>query len=321
MITRRDFIVAAVAIAVSAGVHASVRQDSGPVLGSTVFDWTAMSDKPTNVGSVRSVVRQRTATLDELEMHITTLKPGLASHDPHQHVNEELIIVREGTVETLSNGVWKRIGPGRLFSTPQTSSTRFERRRRAGRVSRHQLEAAGGALALESQSPLACRGRRRRVLRRRHPGRRGSETLLRLHREAGAPRSRGGAVGGRGCGSRAARGCRRGGKAPSPRAARGGKPAEPLGRRRQGRQDRLGRSLRIRGCGPPRAGDTAHAVPYRQRLENADRGSRRPAVRARAHRSRCAGPDLRSRISAKAVDHHDAPVAWRRRRSSPHPRG
>ncbi len=115
MITRRDFIVAAVAIAVSAGVHAAVRQDSGPVLGSTVFDWTAMSDKPTNVGSVRSVVRQRTATLDELEMHITTLKPGLASHDPHQHVNEELIIVREGTVETLSNGVWKRIGPGSII--------------------------------------------------------------------------------------------------------------------------------------------------------------------------------------------------------------
>ena len=37
--------------------------------------------------------------------------------------------------------------------------------------------------------------------------------------------------------------------------------------------------------------------------------------------SRCAGPDLRPRIPAEAVDHHDAPVAGRRRRSSPHPRG
>jgi XRE family transcriptional regulator, regulator of sulfur utilization len=115
MITRRDLIVAAVAIAVSAGVQAAVQQSSAPVLGSTVFDWTAMADKPTNVGSVRSVVRQRTATLDELEMHITTLKPGLSSHDPHQHVNEELIIIREGTVETLSNGVWQRTGPGSII--------------------------------------------------------------------------------------------------------------------------------------------------------------------------------------------------------------
>jgi quercetin dioxygenase-like cupin family protein len=115
MITRRDLIVAAVAIAAGAGVQAAVQQSSTSVLGSTVFDWTAMADKPTNVGSVRSVVRQRTATLDELEMHITTLKPGLSSHDPHQHVNEELIIVREGTVETLSNGSWTRIGPGSII--------------------------------------------------------------------------------------------------------------------------------------------------------------------------------------------------------------
>ena len=115
MITRRDVIVAAVAIAAGAGAQAAVQQSSASVLGSTVFDWTAMADKATNVGSVRSVVRQRTATLDELEMHITTLKPGLSSHDPHQHVNEELIIIREGTVETLSNGSWTRTGPGSII--------------------------------------------------------------------------------------------------------------------------------------------------------------------------------------------------------------
>jgi XRE family transcriptional regulator, regulator of sulfur utilization len=114
MITRRDVVVAAVAIAMGAGVQTMARQDPKPILGSTVFDWTAMSDQTTNVGSVRNVVRQPTATLDELEMHVTTLKPGLASHDPHQHVNEELIIIREGTVEVLSNGAWKRTGPGSI---------------------------------------------------------------------------------------------------------------------------------------------------------------------------------------------------------------
>ena len=66
-------------------------------------------------GEARSVVRAPTVTLDELEMHITTLKPGLASHPPHQHPNEELLIIREGTVEALVNGEYKRIGPGSII--------------------------------------------------------------------------------------------------------------------------------------------------------------------------------------------------------------
>jgi quercetin dioxygenase-like cupin family protein len=84
-------------------------------MGSAVFDWNAIPAKPTEVGSVRSFFKARTATLDELEMHVTTLKPGMASHPPHRHPNEELIIVKQGTVETLSNGEWKRVGPGSVI--------------------------------------------------------------------------------------------------------------------------------------------------------------------------------------------------------------
>jgi len=112
MITRRDLIVAGAAIAVGTGIQAMTGQEPKPILGSTAFDWNAMSAQPTNVGFVRNVVRQRTATLEELEMHVTTLNPGIASHEPHRHMNEELIIIREGAVEALVDGVWKRIGPG-----------------------------------------------------------------------------------------------------------------------------------------------------------------------------------------------------------------
>ena len=122
MITRRDVVVAAVAAAVSVGgVLAAQQAEQKPILGPTVFDWNTLKDNPSNVGSVRSVVRQPTATLDELEMHITTLKPGLASHEPHKHPNEELIIIREGTVETLSDGVWKRTGPGSIIFNASNS--------------------------------------------------------------------------------------------------------------------------------------------------------------------------------------------------------
>jgi quercetin dioxygenase-like cupin family protein len=50
------------------------------------------------------VVRQPTRTLDELEMHITTLNPHTASHPPHTHPNEEMVIVKEGTLQAHVNG-------------------------------------------------------------------------------------------------------------------------------------------------------------------------------------------------------------------------
>ena len=60
-------------------------------------------------------MRAPTPTLDELEIHITTLNPGQVSHPPHQHPEEELLIVREGTVETLQNGKASRLGPGSII--------------------------------------------------------------------------------------------------------------------------------------------------------------------------------------------------------------
>jgi len=113
MITRRDIFVALIAIVGTAGVF--VLADQTPVMGSAVFDWNTIPAKQTEVGSVRSFFKARTTTLDELEMHVTTLKPGMTSHPPHRHPNEELIIVKQGTVETLSNGEWKRVGPGSVI--------------------------------------------------------------------------------------------------------------------------------------------------------------------------------------------------------------
>jgi quercetin dioxygenase-like cupin family protein len=113
MITRRDLLVALISIAGAAGAFALVSQV--PVMGSAVFDWNSIHATPTEVGSVRSFFKARTATLDELEIHVTTLKPGMTSHPPHRHPNEELIIVMQGTVETLSNGEWKRVGPGSVI--------------------------------------------------------------------------------------------------------------------------------------------------------------------------------------------------------------
>jgi len=60
--------------------------------------------KKTEVGERRVVVDQPTRTLDRLEMHITTLNPHTASHPPHTHPNEEMIVVKEGTLQAHVNG-------------------------------------------------------------------------------------------------------------------------------------------------------------------------------------------------------------------------
>ena len=96
-------------------------QSHKAILGPAVFDWNAMTVTRTETGTVRSIVQQPTATLDELEMHVTTLAPGVASHPPHHHPNEELVIIDSGTVETLSNGQWKRIGPGSIIFNASNS--------------------------------------------------------------------------------------------------------------------------------------------------------------------------------------------------------
>jgi quercetin dioxygenase-like cupin family protein len=88
---------------------------AAPVMGSKVFDWNSLVDKPNKTGSVRTVCSTPTATLENLEIHISTLNPGLMSHPPHKHPNEELIIVRQGTVETLSNEEWICVGPGSVI--------------------------------------------------------------------------------------------------------------------------------------------------------------------------------------------------------------
>ena len=113
MITRRDAVVALFAVAATA-VALGAADKPAEILHSTVFTWDAMPVKETKVGAVRSVVRTPTATLDELEMHVTTLRAGETSHPPHKHPNEELVIIKEGTVEVLNAGEWKRAEAGSI---------------------------------------------------------------------------------------------------------------------------------------------------------------------------------------------------------------
>jgi quercetin dioxygenase-like cupin family protein len=93
-------------------------QSSAPTatkLGSTVFFWEKLAVRPTGNGERRDVTDGPTATFARFESHVTTLLPGRLSHAPHQHPQEELIILRDGTLDVTINGVTTRVGPGSLL--------------------------------------------------------------------------------------------------------------------------------------------------------------------------------------------------------------
>src|ERR1700712_40297 len=84
-------------------------------IGSSVFKWEDLKVKPTAVGERRDVADNPTSTLGIFECHISTLNPGNDSHPPHTHPQEELIILKEGTLDVLVNGTSQKAGPGSLF--------------------------------------------------------------------------------------------------------------------------------------------------------------------------------------------------------------
>ena len=112
MLTRDIKVALATAAITLSG--AGMMQAQPQVMGSRIFLWDSLKVEKTKVGERRDVVRLPTATLDELEMHITTLNAGQESHPPHQHVAEELIIIKEGTLESFVNGEYRRVGPGSI---------------------------------------------------------------------------------------------------------------------------------------------------------------------------------------------------------------
>ena len=101
MITRRDLIVAAMAASIAVAGLALAESNGKPVMHSCVFNWADLKVTPTKQGERRTVFDSPTPALAEFECHITTLNPGESPHPPHHHPDEELMIIKEGTVEAL----------------------------------------------------------------------------------------------------------------------------------------------------------------------------------------------------------------------------
>jgi quercetin dioxygenase-like cupin family protein len=79
-----------------------------------VVDWDSLRFKASPVGLYCAVFDEPTPSLEKFEVHVTTLNPGMASHSPHHHPWEEMLLIKEGQIEMSLNGKKERAGPGAL---------------------------------------------------------------------------------------------------------------------------------------------------------------------------------------------------------------
>jgi quercetin dioxygenase-like cupin family protein len=84
-------------------------------LVSGVYDIDALPVEATAFGSRRSVFNAPTTTLTNFECHISTIKPGQTVHPPHTHGNEEMLIVKDGTLAVFIKGRTYTAGPGAII--------------------------------------------------------------------------------------------------------------------------------------------------------------------------------------------------------------
>ena len=105
--SRRDFGILLPALAV-----ATVATAQTPALPSKTYAFDDLPIRTNGLNKTRAVLDGSTHGGYPVEMHITELAPGLAPHPPHHHAHEEMIMIREGTLEVTISGTSKKLGPG-----------------------------------------------------------------------------------------------------------------------------------------------------------------------------------------------------------------
>jgi mannose-6-phosphate isomerase-like protein (cupin superfamily) len=116
LLTRREISLLMPAFAAAATAAAQTPAAQTPAAteigGSETFRYEDLPVRPNGPGSSRQMLRTRTHSGYRLEIHETELPGGTAPHPPHQHVHEELMLIREGTMDVTIAGKTTQLGPG-----------------------------------------------------------------------------------------------------------------------------------------------------------------------------------------------------------------
>lgn len=109
-IDRRDLSLLLPFIVAAANVEA---QDKSQ-LPSTVWIYENLPVRENGANRSRAVFNSLATGNYPVEMHETELAPGLMPHPPHSHAHNELLILREGTLEVTIDGKTSKLTPGSI---------------------------------------------------------------------------------------------------------------------------------------------------------------------------------------------------------------
>jgi len=98
-LSRRDLSLLLPALASAAKAQQSAPAPKPAVLPSKIYHTEQIPYSGDAKKKGRRFFLGATHTGFNLEMHETILGPGEISHPPHQHLNEEVIVIVEGTIE------------------------------------------------------------------------------------------------------------------------------------------------------------------------------------------------------------------------------
>lgn len=87
---------------------------SGQSIRSDVYSWKNLPVTKQETSESRQIVNGAGPVNDNIEIHATSLEPGKAPHGSHKHPEEELVIVKEGTLKVTINGKSQLLGPGSI---------------------------------------------------------------------------------------------------------------------------------------------------------------------------------------------------------------
>lgn len=115
MLTRREITLVLLAAMTTAGLAVLAQSVKKAGMTSAAIEWNSLEPKPNANGSGRKFFEGSTATLDFLECHASTLKPGATNHAILPRPDDEVIIIKEGTIEAYVHDKWVRVGPGSVI--------------------------------------------------------------------------------------------------------------------------------------------------------------------------------------------------------------
>jgi mannose-6-phosphate isomerase-like protein (cupin superfamily) len=96
----------------SATAAAPVRVEDLPVMKTQAFLYKDIPDTINGKNKSKRMFTAKTHTGFKIESHMSDIAPGEVNHPPHQHLREEMMFIRLGTMELTIAGKPYRLGPG-----------------------------------------------------------------------------------------------------------------------------------------------------------------------------------------------------------------